>query len=205
MLIAAILAAIVGIAQQGDTSAPQPSEQLQALVRSPGYQGNVARLFAALPSDVFQRCATLVSDGSQVTVLTPVSFAADGYPVSGMWKQSFPVRGCGNDTTINLFFKGQPDEKITSIVAVPGDTHADPTLQRDAVRYAWLGAKAIAPTCTTPHARHTRYDGVVDAKHKAWRETWIVAACGQNVEIPITFTPDATGTTITAKMPKPLG
>ena len=204
MLIATIIATAFGIGAPGEAAPPQPSVQLQALLRSSGYQGNIQRLFSALPADVFQRCPTLVSQGSTVTVLSPVRFAQDGYPVSGAWKQSFPIRGCGNDTSINIFFQGQADEKIASIVAVPGDTHADLALQRDALRYAWLGAKAAAPNCATPHARHTRYDGVVDAAHKAWRESWIIAACGRNVEVPITFTPDPTGTRITAQMPRPL-
>jgi len=194
------------MAAPGETpAAPQPSPQLQSLVRSPGYLGNIQRLFAALPTDVFQRCPDLVAPASAASVLTPVTFAPDGYPVSGTWRQSFPVRGCGNDTTINIFFQAQPDEKIASIVAGPGDTRANLTLQRDALRYAWLGAKAVAPDCTTPHARHTRYDGVVDTARKAWRETWIIAACGRNVAVPITFTPDATGTTISAQMPRPIG
>lgn len=204
MLIAAIIATAFGFGASADAVAPQPSGQLQALVGSAGYQGNIQRLFAALPADVFRRCPTLVSSGSTVTVLAPVRFAPDGYPVSGAWKQSFPVRGCDHDTTINIFFQGQPDEKIASIVAVPGDTHADLALQRDALRYAWLAAKAAAPNCATPHVRHTRYDGVVATADKAWRESWIVAACGQNVEVPITFMPDPTGTRITAQMPHPL-
>lgn len=201
MPIAAVMLA-VGLAASNDAVAAPPT-RLQALVQSSGYQGNIQRLFASLPADVFQRCPTLVSDGSTVTVLTPVDFAADGYPVSGSWRQRFPVRGCGNDTTINIVFQGQPDEKIASIVAVPGETRADLALQRDALRYVWLGAKVAAPACTTPHVRHTRYDGVVDAARKAWRETWIMAACGQTIALPITFTPDPTGTSISAKMPKP--
>lgn len=204
MLIAAVMIAF-GLAAPNDAAAAQPPTRLQTLVQSSGYQGNIRRLFASLPADVFQRCPTLVSDGSTVTVLTPVGFAPDGYPVSGSWRQRFPFRGCGNDTTINIVFQAQVDEKIASIIAVPGDTHADLTLQRDALHYAWLGAKVVAPSCTTPHIRHTRYDGIVDAARKAWRETWTVAACGQTIALPITFTPDQTGTSISAKMPKPPG
>lgn len=205
MLTALMATAMALVAHGGDTPTQQPAPQLQALVQSPGYQRNIARMFATLPPDVFQRCAALVSAGSTVTMLTPVAFAADGYPVSGLWRQSFPVSGCGNDTTINFFFRGQPDEKIASIIGVPGETRADLTLQRDALKYAHLGAQAVAPGCTNGHVRHTRYDGVADARTKAWRERWIVAACGRNVEVPITFTPDSTGTTITAQMPKPVG
>lgn len=204
MLIATVIATALGLGAFDDAATTQPPAQLQALIRSAGYEGNIQRLFAALPADVFQRCPTLVSQESTVTVLAPLRFAQDGYPVAGAWKQSFPVRGCGNDTSINIFFRGEPDEKIASIVAVPGDTHADLALQRDALRYSWVAAKAAAPNCMTPHVRHTRYDGVVDTAHRAWRESWVVIACGRNVEVPITFTPDPTGTRITAEMPRPL-
>lgn len=203
MPINAVIA--LALVASGDTPVPQPSAQLQTLVLSSGYQANIQRLFAALPADVFQRCPALIAPASTVSVLSPPAFAADGYPISGAWKQSFPVRGCGNDTTINIFFEGQPNEKIVSIVAVPGDTHANLTLQADALRYVRVAAQAAAPGCATPHVRHTRYDGVTDTARRAWRETWYVAACGRNVEVPVTFIPDATGTTVTAGVPRPVG
>lgn len=202
MSVAAIMSWAVASAAPAAASAPPLTQQLQQLVNTPGYRANINRLFASLPVDVFQRCPALASPGSQVTVLTPVSFAPDGYPVSGTWRQSFPISGCGNDTTINIFFSGQPDEKITSLIAAPGDTHADPVLQRDAMRYVGLAARAVAPTCTTPHVRHTRYEGVTTPRTKAWHERWIIAACGRDFSVPLTFTPDETGTRITAEIPK---
>ena len=199
MLIAAAIATVFGVGMFGDGTSTQPPGQLQALVRSSGYQGNIQRLFAALTADVFQRCPTLISAGSTVTVLAPVRFAPDGYPVAGL-ETELSRPGMRQRHDHQYFLRGQPDEKITSIVALPGDTHADPTLQRDALRYAWLAAKAVAPNCVTPHVRHTRYDGLVATADKAWHESWIVAACGQNVEVPITFIPDPTGTRITTQM-----
>ncbi|HEX4739085.1 MAG TPA: hypothetical protein VH331_16150 [Allosphingosinicella sp.] len=178
---------------------------LQKLVLSTGYQANIARLFSSLPSDVFQRCPTLVSKGSTVTILKQPTFAADGYPTSGTWKQSFPVSGCGNDTIINFFFFAQPDEKITSLIGAPGDTHADPILQRDAMRDVMMAAKTQAPGCSAPHLRTTRFEGRPGAQAggatartapSGWAETWTVSACGRLLTIPVTFIPDATGTRV---------
>lgn len=182
---------------------------LQRLVLSTQYQANIARLFSSLPADVFQRCSTLVSKGSSVTVLRPPTFAADGYPTSGVWKQGFPVSGCGNDTSINFFFFAQPDEKITSMIAAPGETHANPVLQRDAMRYVMMDAKLDAPNCNAPHLRTTRFDGRLGAQEGSttsagtlggWRETWTVSACGRLLAVPLTFLTDATGTRVVARL-----
>lgn len=179
----------------------RPSPELEALVKTAGYQNNVARLFSLLPPDVFQRCPTLVSNGSTVTVIQPADFAPDGYPISGLWKQSFPVSGCGNDTTINLFFQGQPNEKVGSVVGIPGATHAGLALQRDALRYAVIAVQTASEKCTDVHVRTSSYDGSGSDTHKgAWRETWTIAGCGHVYRVLLSFVPDSTGTVITAKL-----
>jgi hypothetical protein len=182
---------------------------LQEFTATPQYQANITRLFASLPSDVFQRCPTLVSTGSRVTILEPAVFAADGRPIAGAWKQSYPVSGCGNDTTINLYFKAQPDMKILSTVGAPGETHAGLVLQRDTVRYAFFAASVKRKDCSSMHLRSTKFDGAptangsekpvgASALSAPWQEIWSVSACGTVYDIPITFIPDATGTTIRA-------
>lgn len=206
-----ILALVATLA--GTASAQTPPAMLQTLVSTPQYQANIARLFSQLPPEVFQRCATLVSKGSQVTVVISPTFAKDGYPVSGLWKQSFPVSGCGNDTTINFFFRGDASEKISSIVAMPGDTHADLLLQKDAVQNVLTAAHARLGDCSALHIRTTSYDGVdgptpggapnAAVRARAWRETWTVAACGKTLPVPLRFIPDATGTQIVVELPKP--
>jgi hypothetical protein len=138
-------------------------------------------------------------------VLKQPTFAADGYPTSGAWKQSFPVSGCGNDTSINFYFFAQPNEKITSLIGAPGDTHADPVLQRDGMRYVMMAARTQAPSCNAPHLRTTHFDGRLGVQAgpanaqtapSGWREIWVVSACGRLLSVPLTFIPDATGTRI---------
>lgn len=194
-----MIVALIATSSAAASSEPQPSPALQALVQSSGYQGNIARLFSQLPPTVFQRCPTLVSNGSRVTTIEPVSFASDGYPISGLWKQSFPVSGCGNDATINFYFRGQPNEKILSIVAMPGETHADLTPQRDALKFAAIAVQAVVRDCNQLSVRDTKYAGLVKASGKAWQETWTFSACNRTTQVPLVFSPDATGTTVTAK------
>ncbi|RYF00117.1 MAG: hypothetical protein EOO77_34520 [Oxalobacteraceae bacterium] len=174
----------------------QPSPALQALVVSSDYQANIARLFSQLPASVFQKCPSLVSKGSTVTMIEPVSFAPDGYPTSGLWKQSFPISGCGNDTTINFFFRAQSDKKMHSIVGIPGETRADVALQRDAFRMAVTAVQAAVPNCEQITVQDTKYLGPVGASHEAWQESWLLAVCTRPTHVTLTFTPDDTGTKI---------
>ncbi|WP_137897499.1 hypothetical protein [Sphingomonas sp. 2SG] len=197
MTFAASVFAALSIATSATASSePPPPPALQALVVSSDYQANIARLFSQLPAPVLQRCPSLISKGSTVTMIEPVSFAPDGYPTSGLWEQSFPVSGCGNDTTINFFFRAQSDEKITSIVGVPGETHADVILQSDAVGMMATAVKAAAPNCEQITVQDSKYLGPVGKSHKAWQESWLLAVCARPTHITLTFTPDDTGTKI---------
>ena len=205
---------LIAVAVPDIASAQPPTPPtLQAFIASPPFQAYIGSLFSKLPPDVFQRCKSFVSKGSTVSVAIPAVFASDGHPISGAWKQSFPVSGCGNDTTINFFFTAQASENIVTVMGAPGDTHADPILQKDAIHYAMLAALPKAGTCTEPHILTTRYDGVAtmpreDSKASAhsgkqpWHETWTIAACGSTIRIGMNFIPDAPGTTVSTELIK---
>jgi hypothetical protein len=187
-----------------------PDASLQSLIRTQSYQELVNNALGRLPSAVFQRCPSLVSSGSTVTVLEPVSFAKSGNPNAGSWKQAFPVSGCGNDTVLHIYFTATPDEKISTAVGLPGSTHADLTLQRNAVTYAQTGAiaaKNVAKDCNHFDVRNTKFESYGLAEpptpdpgpgngRRPWWETWTMTGCGQIIDVPIDFVPDTTGTTI---------
>jgi hypothetical protein len=197
MTFAASVFAALSIATPATASSePPPPPALQALVVSSDYQANIARLFSQLPAPVFQRCPSLISKGSTVTMIEPVSFAPDGYPTSGLWKQSFPISGCGNDTTINFFFRAQSDEKMHSIVGIPGETRADVALQRDAFSMAVTAVQAAVPNCEQITVKDSKYLGPFGKSRKAWQESWLIAVCTRPTHITLTFTPDDIGTQI---------
>jgi len=185
--------------------------QLQAFTRTDFYRGLIDRALTAIPPAVFQKCPALKSDGSRVTILKAVNFAASGFPNTGFWKQSFPVSGCGNDTTLNVFFSATADEKVNILLGAPGDTRADYILQRDALKYARLGANLAARDCnpTSFEAKGTKYEEfdmsgspVKNAEPyngvRPWRETWTMIGCGHTIEVPVYYYPDAKGTQIVA-------
>lgn len=200
---------LLNIVTQPVESAAQPAEarQLQAFTASDYYKDVLNHTFEAIPEPIFRRCSTLVSTGSRVTILKPVSFGTDGRPNAGLWRQDFPVSGCGNDTVLHLYFTAGADEKIRALIGVPGTTRGDLTLQRDALMYAKIGATHVVKDCKTFYVKNTKFEafGLVKpatsdpgpaARFRPWWETWTLVGCDRTVDVPIDFVPDAKGTTI---------
>jgi hypothetical protein len=183
------------------------ANQFKQFIASDFHKGLVTRAIAGISPAVFPRCPTLVSNGSQVTVLRPVTFAADGFPNAGLWKEAFPVSGCGNDTTLNLYFSAGSDEKVQTVVALPGATRADLVLQKDGYTYATVGATVAAKDCKTFYVKDTKFEGfglinppLADPgpgeRLRPWHETWTLVGCGRTFAVPLSFRPDTTGTQI---------
>lgn len=185
--------------------------QMQKFTRSDFYRGLINRAFTAIPKAVFQQCPALKSDSSRVTIIKPVSFAASGFPNAGFWKQSFPVSGCGNDTTLNVFFSATADEKIDTLIGASGDTRAEYILQKDTHKYAQIGANLAAKDCNASSfgVKDTKFEGfdlselplrnaVPYNGVRPWRETWTMIGCGHTIDVPVYFSPDAKGTQIMA-------
>jgi hypothetical protein len=182
------------------------NRQLQAFTHAPFYAGLINRGLAVLPSAVFHKCPTLRSAGSQVIELSPVIFAQDGYPTSGEWKQRFPVTGCGNDTILNFYFTATAQEKVDTVMGVPGETRADLRLQRDARTYAVVGATLLAKSCKQFDIISSAFNGVEmpvkndpTAQHftaPPWSENWTLQGCGRRFTVGLHFAPSATGTLI---------
>ncbi len=181
---------------------------LQRFTGSAAYRAMIDRALAGLPPDVLTRCPGLESEGSTVHVLQPVAFGPDGVPTRGLWLQSYPVAGCGNDTLLNVFVVASASGQVSPIVGVPGTTLADPILQRDALFYANMRAGILVKDCKAVHVRTSRFvdyglksvTGAPDPgpgqPNRPWRESWTMSACGRTVEVPLEFQPDATGTKI---------
>ena len=188
-------------------SQPMNGGTLEAFTRSSFYQGLLGNAFAAMPPALFQRCPTLVSNGSTVKVLRSVTFGTDGFPNSGLWKQSFPVSGCGNDTTLNLYFYATANEKINTIIGVPGNTISDLRLQRDAIFYAKMTARALLKDCGSLVPTNSAFIGYgllnpaapdpgPASLFRPWREDWTLVGCGHKVNEIVDFVPQQAGTAI---------
>jgi len=203
LVFAALAAAVLSPAANAQRAA---NRQLQAFTHTTFYAGLINRGLAVLPPAVFHKCPTLRSVGSQVTELSPVIFAQDGYPTSGEWKQRFPVTGCGNDTILNFYFTATPQEKVYTVMGIPGETRADLRLQHDARQYAMVGATLLARSCRQFDIINSALNGVEmpvqndpTAQHliaPPWSETWTLQGCGRRFTVDLHFAPSATGTLV---------
>ena len=202
-------ALIFAIGASCNAAAAQDMDQrrFQAFLFSDFGKSLTTRALAMVPQSVLQKCPTLAPSTSKVVVLRPVSFAASGFPNAGAWKQEVPVRGCGDDLTLNIYYSAGPDEKVQTLIGAPGATRADPTLQRDAFTYATASIGLISPGCAGYSIKNTRFQGfgypspsVADpgpgARYRPWWEVWTMVGCGRTFDVPIDFQPWEGGTRI---------
>jgi hypothetical protein len=154
---------------------------------------------------------------SATEVLVPVELAAQG--VSGRWTERWTVDRCGVSVPYVVKFDrardGDLDVSMQREVAdaeaatVPGDTIADPILQRDtlaflAQRDLWEAGpearcrtrKIVATEVLIPLAG----DEVENARPVAgrWVERWTLDRCGASVDYVIRFNTTRKGTTFLA-------
>jgi hypothetical protein len=137
----------------------------------------------------------------------PLSFDDTGRITSGAWKQLVTQKGCGETRVLNVIIIAQGPGSLSTVPLLPGTTHADPVLQKDAVRIA-LQAMATVPgareaNCSIGYVADTQYgsedgEALPGSKGPPWREIWTFRSCTQDVRVPIRFIPDATGTSISA-------
>ena len=208
MAVVALLALCATIGGPFGAQAQSVDRELfQAYLNSKFRAALIARLTSRLPEEVFRSCPSLVSANAKVTVVKSVAFAPDGIPNRGAWWERLPVAGCGNDTVLNFYFFAGADGKINTTTGLPGTTHADFGLQRDALKFAYLGAGTLAKDCRRFVVKNTRFsayggrdrrtpDPGAGDPYRPWWEIWTVAACGRTFDVPIEFLPDRTGTQI---------
>jgi hypothetical protein len=198
-LAAAMLPLHAARAQSADQNA------FKKYINSTEHGRVVAAALQSLPHEIFQRCPKLVAPGSTVTITQPIAMS-DGKPQAGAWWQRFPVKGCGNDTVLNLYFAVGNDGKVVTNIALPGTTRADLVLQHDALAYAGFGPRMRAKDCKSLMITNTKFEGFGSHDHptpnpaagkfQPWWETWTVKGCGHTFSVPMDFAPDASGTQI---------
>ncbi len=137
----------------------------------------------------------------------PVSLNNDGIMVSGAWKQPIDQTGCGIKRTLNVLVWAQESKGVSVVPLLPGTTHADFVLQKDAVGFAFQSLATVPggreADCDVGYVADTEIVASEDtvlpgAKGPSWRELWTLASCTQKMLVPMHFIPDTTGTSISA-------
>ena len=140
----------------------------------------------------------ILDTGWTFSIHRPVVVNASGDIESGVWREGYDVTVCGIKRQLNIVYIAQ-NSVIKMVAGMPGSSHADPILQRDA-------GMAFYPrrgkNCDQAFALDTKFieytDPAPEAKtgqpQRSWREDWTLWACGKEIVVPFTFTPNARGT-----------
>ncbi len=147
----------------------------------------------------------------QAAVLSPVRFNNEGKPITGAWMEKIATTGCGPVRAVNVLSVAHPNGETMNIAMMPGDTHTDPLMQKNALQYAQaVAVRAAARGCKEQAFIDTTFDGYTGLPNpeirdgrdgRAWEETWTVSACGTLYDIHLLFTPNANGTELRGSNP----
>lgn len=137
-------------------------------------------------------------------VLKPITFPDGGQnPTKGIWLTRYQLDRCGDSKIYNtLFLADAKGGNPTPKAFYPGNPLAGPMLVQDAVMLAVTTAIARSglKECTKADVFDMRvtqppHDVVEGGKtlRGVWNELWTFKACGQMLDVAMTFTPDADG------------
>lgn len=162
------------------------------------------------------RCRTRRVTATEV--LVPVEVTTQG--VSGRWTERWTVDRCGIPVPYVVKFDRAADGDLdvsmqrevseAEVIGVPGDTLADPKLQRDTL--AFLAQRDLFEAGAQARCRTRKVVGtevlepVVGGQVEGdrpiagrWMERWTLDRCGSVVRYVIRFTTDRKGTTFIAE------
>jgi len=123
------------------------------------------------------------------------------YPVKPgavSWIERYVV-AC-NPRTVRNFLMLLEGEQPRAMELVPGETNADPLLQRDVLQGVAAATAAVRPaTCDKTYVTDTQVTHPQD-RGGMWVERWSYDLCGTKAQTDMTFTPSDRGTTWGAKI-----
>ena len=215
-----------GGATPATTPAPMPdplvSRDLQTSTRSPSLDELVQQSAWQDPVIAVAReqykllpgscAAAKLKPTGQLVLYAPPRFGPDRTLVQGIWSEGVAVSGCSPlPDRLNVLTVVQPGSLPARIPTMPGDTHADPESQKNALQYAQaIALRAAPPGCNKQIFIDAQFDGYTGLpaadvpqgrENRAWREAWYLNACGTNYVIEMTFTPNAQGIQLSATNP----
>lgn len=127
------------------------------------------------------------------------------YPVSPQsisWVERYLV-DCEPRSRRNLMLFIE-NEKSRAIELLPGETKADPKLQRESIRAAKAAVAGANPAgCEKSWVTDTRETDPYKDGNTPWSERWKFDLCGKSAEVEMSFTPAAgAGTNFSVKLVK---
>jgi hypothetical protein len=193
------------------TEASAVKMDLPTYVQQPEYRASIISAAKEQIKQAIPACAaaTFTATG-RLTVLDPARFN-NGKPYAGAWVERVEASGCGPARALNVLVIAHADGPAQVVGMMPGDTHTDPNMQKNALQYAQAIAVRAAPRdCKQLAFVDTKFDGfiglpnpeITDGREsRPWREIWTVSMCGSLLDVALTFTPNARGTALTGENP----
>jgi hypothetical protein len=204
---ASLVVAFMAAAQAADGS---PSGKAIALPK--GHAASMVELAHRQTASFPGTCAKMdFATTGEIKFIVPVKPDQHGGVADGAWIDRIRGAGCEAHRHFNIFTIVKNSE-VKRVALLPGDTRADPLLQRDAqtgvVQRLTVDLRDCAPEQRQKfHIVDTRVDRIAGPlaedpqrpprERRPWKETWVVAVCGKVLELPVHFVPDRTGTTYT--------
>ena len=144
-----------------------------------------------------------------VVVHKPIEFPTDSpYPVEGIWQYRFEVSRCASTKTYNAIVVAAKDTAPRYVELLPGMTIASPILMRDTLPIVHMKVTMEAKIkekkeCDDFAVKDTKLTVIPPISKMAtgiaiggrYEETWAVRYCGDEVTIPICFSPKVDGGT----------
>lgn len=191
-------------------AAPMPKMDLSTYVKEPAYQATIVETARNQIKQAIAACANATfKPTGQVTVFDQVGFN-DGKPYTGAWVERVESTGCPV-RMLNVLTVAHADTPAQVVGMMPGDTHTDPMMQKNALQYAQaIAVRAAPPACKQLAFVDTKFDGfiglpnpeITDGREsRPWREIWTVATCNVLSDVSLTFTPNPRGTSLSGQNP----
>jgi hypothetical protein len=147
-------------------------------------------------------CSTATYAAQDPIELKPMTFDQYGSPTTGELKIPVKEDGCGASHLLNVYLWVQREASIAITPMLPGTSRAEDVLQKQAYAYALQAAGGPEPNCPTGYVDDTQFVGEQGkpekgAKAAPWKEVWTLQSCGWKAEVPLLFTPNASGIKVT--------
>jgi len=170
------------------------------------YRASIRKSVLAYENTLDAHCKDVVLDfdSAKDMIVTEVERDVEGGTVAGTWRETIPGSACSEKRMYNVDVNETP-QGLRFTPTFPGDAAGDPGLQNDTLenieknfRIMRLSKKkSCRPQVLDTHLIGAASQPLPSGLQSPWRESWDVRTCGTLYSVPITFTPDADGTTIT--------